>query len=43
MPEPVELHFWPTPNGMKISILFEELGWTAVARARPWALPTGAI
>lgn len=25
MPEPVELHFWPMPNGMKIAILFEEL------------------
>ncbi|SMH53920.1 hypothetical protein [Mesorhizobium australicum] len=26
MPEPVELYFRPTPNGMKIAILFEELG-----------------
>lgn len=24
---PIELYFWPTPNGMKIAILLEELGW----------------
>ena len=23
---PIELHYWPTPNGHKISILLEELG-----------------
>lgn len=23
---PIELHFWPTPNGWKISIMLEELG-----------------
>src|SRR5437868_2241794 len=30
MPEtqtlPIDLYFWPTPNGVKISILLEELG-----------------
>jgi len=24
--EPISLYFWPTPNGLKISILLEELG-----------------
>jgi GST-like protein len=24
--QPIELHFWPTPNGFKISIMLEELG-----------------
>jgi GST-like protein len=24
--EPIALHFWPTPNGLKISIMLEELG-----------------
>lgn len=24
--QPIELHYWPTPNGWKISILLEELG-----------------
>ncbi|WP_273785472.1 glutathione binding-like protein [Brucella intermedia] len=24
--EPIELHYWPTPNGFKISIMLEELG-----------------
>ncbi|MGH6926516.1 MAG: glutathione S-transferase N-terminal domain-containing protein, partial [Propylenella sp.] len=24
--KPIELHYWPTPNGWKITILFEELG-----------------
>ena len=23
----LDLHFWPTPNGYKVSILLEELGW----------------
>lgn len=23
---PIELHYWPTPNGWKITIMFEELG-----------------
>lgn len=26
MPQPIELHFWPTPNGYKISIALEEMG-----------------
>lgn len=26
MPVPIELHFWPTPNGRKISIALEEMG-----------------
>ncbi len=26
MPAPIELHFWPTPNGHKISIALEEMG-----------------
>ncbi len=25
MPQPIELHFWPTPNGWKISIALEEM------------------
>ncbi len=24
--QPIELYYWPTPNGFKISILLEELG-----------------
>ena len=24
--KPIELHYWPTPNGYKISIMLEELG-----------------
>jgi GST-like protein len=26
MTQPIELHFWPTPNGFKITIMLEELG-----------------
>ena len=26
MPSPIELHYWPTPNGWKISIALEEMG-----------------
>lgn len=26
MPAPIELHFWPTPNGHKIAIALEEMG-----------------
>lgn len=26
MPAPIELHFWPTPNGHKITIALEEMG-----------------
>ena len=26
MPKPIELYFWPTPNGWKISIALEEMG-----------------
>ena len=26
MPAPIELHYWPTPNGHKISIALEEMG-----------------
>lgn len=26
MPDPIELHYWPTPNGWKITIMLEELG-----------------
>ena len=29
---PIELHFWPTPNGFKISILLEELAAPYVVR-----------
>ena len=24
--KPIELHYWPTPNGWKINIYFEEAG-----------------
>ena len=27
MPAPIEVHFWPTPNGQKITVMLEELGW----------------
>lgn len=27
MPSPIELYYWPTPNGWKITIMLEELGW----------------
>ncbi|HTO41269.1 MAG TPA: glutathione S-transferase N-terminal domain-containing protein [Rhizomicrobium sp.] len=26
IPQPIELYYWPTPNGWKISIMLEELG-----------------
>lgn len=26
MPQPIELYFWPTPNGWKVSIALEEMG-----------------
>jgi len=26
MTAPIELYYWPTPNGWKISIMLEELG-----------------
>lgn len=26
MPAPIDLHYWPTPNGYKISIALEEMG-----------------
>ena len=26
MPQPIELYFWPTPNGQKISVALEEMG-----------------
>jgi glutathione S-transferase len=26
MPSPIELHYWPTPNGWKIAIALEEMG-----------------
>ena len=26
MPAPIELHYWPTPNGHKITIALEEMG-----------------
>jgi Glutathione S-transferase, N-terminal domain len=26
MSAPIELHYWPTPNGWKISIALEEMG-----------------
>ncbi|HEY8571300.1 glutathione S-transferase N-terminal domain-containing protein [Phenylobacterium sp.] len=26
MPQPIELHYWPTPNGHKVTIALEEMG-----------------
>jgi GST-like protein len=26
MAQPIDLHYWPTPNGWKVTILLEELG-----------------
>ena len=26
MAQPITIHFWPTPNGLKIAIMLEELG-----------------
>jgi GST-like protein len=35
-PKPIELHYWPTPNGWKISIMLEECGL-------PYSVKTVAI
>ena len=32
-PQPIELHYWPTPNGHKITIMLEECG--VASKARP--------
>ena len=32
MTQPIELHFWPTPNGLKISIALEEMGLPYVVK-----------
>lgn len=32
MPQPIELYFWPTPNGWKIAIALEEMGLPYVLR-----------
>lgn len=32
MPQPIELYFWPTPNGLKISIALEEMGLPYVVK-----------
>jgi GSH-dependent disulfide-bond oxidoreductase len=39
MAEPIELYFWPTPNGYKISIALEEMGLSYVLK--PVALGKG--
>jgi GST-like protein len=26
MIQPIELHYWPTPNGIKVSLALEEMG-----------------
>lgn len=39
MGKPIELHFWPTPNGRKISIALEEMKLRYVVR--PLSLPAG--
>ena len=26
MPQPIDLYYWPTPNGHKITIFLEEVG-----------------
>jgi glutathione S-transferase len=26
MPEPIEIYYWPTPNGHKVTIACEEMG-----------------
>lgn len=32
MPAPIELHYWPTPNGWKITIALEEMGLPYVVK-----------
>jgi GST-like protein len=32
MPAPIELHYWPTPNGWKIAIALEEMGLPYVVK-----------
>ncbi|WP_292051442.1 MULTISPECIES: glutathione S-transferase N-terminal domain-containing protein [unclassified Brevundimonas] len=39
MPQPIELWFWPTPNGIKISIALEEMG--LAYKIRPINIGTG--
>lgn len=39
MPKPIELYYWPTPNGWKVTIAFEEMGLPYVVR--PVNITTG--
>ena len=39
MPQPIELYYWPTPNGWKITIALEEMGLPYVIR--PINISTG--
>jgi glutathione S-transferase len=32
MPQPIDVYFWPTPNGLKISIALEEMGLPYVVK-----------
>jgi GST-like protein len=29
---PIDLYFWPTPNGMKVAVLLEELQWPYIVK-----------
>ncbi len=32
MSSPIDLYFWPTPNGMKVAVLLEELQWPYIVK-----------
>ena len=38
MTQPIELHYWPTPNGHKITIALEEMGRLWLPVEKDWRL-----
>ena len=40
MPQPIEVHYWPTPNGHKVTIALEEMGLPYAVSYTHLTLPT---